>query len=267
MFKEESSHIGQETILLIVYSVVIVLSLLGFVIWFFIVYQKRKNKFLQDRAEAKRKFEEQIASSRVEIQEQTLKNIAWELHDNVGQLLSVINIQLNILLHKAPESCEQQLVETKELVSKTVQEVRSLSKTLNIDVIKQNGLVDSIKVEIERFNRLQFLAAEFTLLGTQRVINSNDEIILFRIIQEFLSNVIKHAKANSLIVSLDYKERVLEIKASDNGVGFDVTEKHHSSGMQTMKERAKLVGALYRLDSEKGKGTKLFIKYPYKNGK
>ncbi len=266
MLKEESSYISQETILLIVYSVVIVLSLLGFVIWFFILYQKRKDKFLKDRAEAKRKFEEQIASSRVEIQEQTLKNIAWELHDNVGQLLSVINIQLNILLHKAPESCHKQLTETKDLVTKTVQEVRSLSKTLNTDVIKQNGLVDSIKVEIERFNRLKILEAELILSGTQQTINSNDEIILFRIIQEFLSNVIKHAKAGSLVVSLDYKENVLEIHASDNGVGFDVAEKHHSSGMQTMKERSKLLGATYQLDSEKGKGTRLFIKYPYKNG-
>ncbi len=266
MLLTQENILSKETVSLIVYATVVFILFVVFIIVFFISFQKRKNKLLLDRLIAEQKFKEEIASSRVEIQEQTLRNIAWELHDNVGQLLSVINIQLNILLSKAPESCEKQLTETKDLVTKTVQEVRSLSKTLNTDVIKQNGLVESLNVEIERFNRLKFLEASFQIFGKEKKITDKDEIILFRIIQEFLSNVIKHAKADTLEVSLNYKEKVLEVNASDNGVGFDVAEKYHSSGMQTMKERAKLLGATYQLDSEKGKGTKLFIKYPYKNG-
>ncbi len=266
MLLTQENILSKETVSLIVYATAVFILFVVFIIVFFISFQKRKNKLLLDRLIAEQKFKEEIASSRVEIQEQTLRNIAWELHDNVGQLLSVINIQLNILLSKAPESCEKQLTETKDLVTKTVQEVRSLSKTLNTDVIKQNGLVESLNVEIERFNRLKFLEATFQVTGKEKKITDKDEIILFRIIQEFLSNVIKHAKADTLEVSLNYKEKVLEVKASDNGVGFDVAEKYQSSGMQTMKERAKLLGATYQLDSEKGKGTKLFIKYPYKNG-
>lgn len=264
MFKEETTNISQDTILLIAYSVIVIFSLLVFVIGFFILYQKRKNKFLLAQLEAQRIFEEEIAASRVEIQEQTFKNIAWELHDNVGQLLSVINIQLNMALHKIPKEYEVPLQETKDLVAKTIKEVRSLSKTLNTDVIKQNGLITSIETEITRFNRLGFLDASLSVLGDERKIEAKDEIILFRIIQEFLSNVIKHAKADKLTVSLHFKDTFLEIKAQDNGIGFNVSQKQSSSGMHTMKERAKLLGANYKINSEIGIGTRLFIEYPYK---
>jgi hypothetical protein len=264
MFKEETANISQDTILLIAYSVIVIFSLLVFVIGFFILYQKRKNKFLLAQLEAQRIFEEEIASSRVEIQEQTFKNIAWELHDNVGQLLSVINIQLNMVLHKVPKEYEAPLTETKDLVAKTIKEVRSLSKTLNTDVIKQNGLIASIQTEITRFNRLGFIDATLTVLGDEKPLEAKDEIILFRIIQEFLSNVIKHAKADKLIVSLHYKDAFLDIKAEDNGVGFNVNQKQSSSGMHTMKERAKLLRATYKLESEIGVGTRLLIEYPYK---
>lgn len=255
----------KEEILLLVYFISIIFLLVLFVVVFFMAFQRRKNKFLKERYVAEQRYQRELADSKIEIQEQTFKNIAWELHDNVGQLLSVANIQLNVLMNSIPETYHDQIKETKGVVQETVQEIRSLSKVLNNDVILKNGLLKSLQVELDRFNRLDYLKASLKISGDIVPLNNASEIIIFRIIQEFLSNVIKHAKASKLSVHLDYREENLEITAKDDGVGFDTSQKTDSSGMETMSSRAELLNAEFSLVSEIGKGTSLFIRYPYKS--
>ncbi|MDX1782957.1 MAG: histidine kinase, partial [Aequorivita vladivostokensis] len=101
MLTEKGPLLPQEK-LLIVYFIAVLLFFTIFSIVFVIAFQRRKNKFLKDRFEAEKRYQRELADSKIEIQEQTLKNIAWELHDNVGQLLSVANIQLNVLMNAVP---------------------------------------------------------------------------------------------------------------------------------------------------------------------
>jgi len=266
MYEEKNNLISPETIVLIVYAIVVIFLLLLFVIVFFIAFQKRKNKLLLERLEAKQRFEKELANTQLEIQEQTFKNIAWELHDNVGQLLSVVSMQLNIMLTKAPDSIKEQIVDTKSVVSETVQEIRNLSKTLNNDVIQNIGLVRSLQIEVERFNRLKYLAATIKIKGKEVYIKSEHEILIFRMYQECLSNVMKHSKAKKLDIVLNYKKEELEISAKDDGVGFNPLQKTESSGLQTIKGRAELLNAKYLLTSEVGNGTNLTLIYPYPDG-
>lgn len=254
----------KKEVLLIIYFVIVIVALLTMVVVFFVAFQRRKNKFILDRLEAQQKFEKELTNAQLEIQEQTLKNIAWELHDNVGQLLSVANIQLNMMQATVPDQFQGQIKETKEVVAATVQEVRALSKTLNTEVIQNNGLIKSLRTELERFNRLNFLHADLKLEGEVTPLKGGDEIIIFRILQEFFSNVIKHAKADKLFVFLCYGEKELEITVEDNGVGFDTNVNSENSGLQNMKSRAKLLGARYSLSSQLNKGTKLNLVYPIK---
>ena len=111
----------KDQILLIIYFVIVIFVLVTFVVVFFIAFLKRKNKFLMERLEAEKKFEKELTDAQLEIQEQTLKNIAWELHDNVGQLLSVANIQLNMLQASVSPDFSSQIMETKDVVTATVQ--------------------------------------------------------------------------------------------------------------------------------------------------
>lgn len=264
MFADKEPLLNQEK-LLIVYFIAVLLFFAIFSIVFVIAFQRRKNKFLKERYEAEKRYHRELADSKIEIQEQTLKNIAWELHDNVGQLLSVANIQLNILMNSAPESLNDQLKETKGVVQESVQEIRSLSKVLNNEVVLKNGLIESLHVELERFKRLGYLNVSLQILGDPVPLNSANEIIIFRILQEFLSNVIKHARASNLFVYLDYNEKTLDISANDDGIGFDTSQKTNSSGMETMRGRAGLLNAEYSIISEIGKGTRLFLIYPYRS--
>lgn len=254
--------LAQEELLLIVYFIVVILLLTTFGIVFFMTFQKRKNKLLVEKFEAEKRFEEELTQSRLEIQEQTLKNVAWELHDNIGQLLSVANMQLNILVRNIDEISQPPVKEIKDIVASSLQEVRSLSKSLNNEVIDYSGLETSVKNEIDRFNRLNIISSNLSVIGEPFEIPQKDAIILFRILQEFFSNVIKHSRAEVLDIQFEYLTSGLKITASDNGLGFNIDEAQKSSGLLNMKSRAEIINTSYELTSSQGGGTFLSLHYP-----
>ncbi|WP_424493772.1 sensor histidine kinase [Salinimicrobium sp. GXAS 041] len=255
--------VSKEELLLIIYFIGVILLLTAFVIVFFVVYQRRKNNMLQEQFEAEKRFEQEIAQSRIEMQEQTLKNVGWELHDNIGQLLSVANMQLNVL-SKSNSPKATAVHEIKEVVASSLQEVRALSKSLNNEVIDYLGLENSVQNELERFNRLNIITAEFSSSGQSFELLPKDSIILFRIIQESFSNVVKHAGADKLLVNFTYSQEELLINVLDNGKGFSPEEVQKSSGLLNMKSRANLINADFLLNSSEGNGTSLTLRYPRK---
>lgn len=253
--------LSREEILLIIYFVVVILLLTAFVIVFFVVYQRRKNKMLLEQFEAKQRFEREISQSRLEMQEQTLKNVGWELHDNIGQLLSVANMQLNIFSRNLPEAEKNSALEIKETVANSLQEVRSLSKSLNNQVIGYAGLVVSVENELERFQRMGVFETHLEITGEKQEIPQQHSIILFRILQEFFSNVIKHAKASALSVHISFTSEEIIIIAKDNGQGFDMEEAQKNSGLFNMESRAALIQAKFELETSIDVGTSLSLRY------
>lgn len=255
----------EDITLLVAGSSIVLLVLLVTVISLFTFFQKKKLKFILDRKEQERKYLEELAKSQLETQEQTLKNIGWELHDNVGQLLSVANMQLNVIATDVPEDFKTRMEDTKEVINKSLKEVRALSKSLNSDVIRNMGLEKSIKNELERFNKLKFVDAILTVEGQHDYdIDPKDQIIIFRILQEFMSNSIKHAKAKKLIVSLKYSNDRLDIEIEDDGIGFDIDMVKKGSGLINMENRAKLINADFSIKSSENQGVSLILSYPIK---
>ncbi len=249
----------QETAILIATVVLIVIVVL--LIFLFLIFQKRKNSLLLQQKEAEKKYERAIAETQIEIREETLRNISWELHDNIGQLLTLAKIQVNVA-HGDPKK----MAEATETITKSLTELRSLSKVINPDVIKSLSLTEAISLETERFNRLQFIDASFTYNTEIRKMDDKVEIIIFRILQEFFSNTVKHSKASKLHVNVHYDAHKLVIKAKDDGVGFNIKNKNKQRGIGlcNMQSRAKLIGASIDLNSQKGEGTSIIISYHYK---
>lgn len=250
------------TTILILITTLTVVVLVVVIIVIFSIFQNRKVKFLYEQKEAEQRFEEEIIKSQLETQEQTLQNISWELHDNIGQLLSVARMQLNIIQADLNENKKNLVNETGEIISKSLQEIRSLSKLLNPEVVKNIGLEEAIQLEIDRFNRLNFINASLIINGDSRAINQKDEIILFRILQEFLSNSVKHSKTSKLEVTLTYSTDTLTIRIQDFGLGFDENTVKKGSGLLNMKNRAKLINTIFDLKSAKDKGVSLTLTYP-----
>ncbi|WP_339895955.1 histidine kinase [uncultured Algibacter sp.] len=248
---------------LLVYMILVLIIITSLVIVFFVVFQKRKNKLLLDQIKQQQAFEQEIIQAQTEAQEQTLKNIGWELHDNVGQLLSFASMQLSILKMQVSDDVKEKFKDTTEALSNGLKEVRSLSKTLNNDVILNIGFEKSITNELDRLKKMKFTSAELKIIGNKADFNDRKhEIIIFRILQEFLSNTVKYSEAKNISITLDYKPDNIIIIATDDGKGFDINAIEKGSGLINMKSRATLIGADLDLNSKLGEGVKLVLNYP-----
>lgn len=254
----------KEIQILVLIVTIIVIVLAATLVVFLMYFQKKKTTYILKQRETQQQFEEEITKSKLEIQEQALQNISWEIHDNVGQLLSVARMQLNMLQLNVPEDQQSKIQETGDIVSKSLQELRGLAKSLNPDTIKNKGLIESISLEIDRFNRLKFINATLKTLGEPFNLSDEKEVILFRILQEFSNNTLKYSKAKNLTISINYTNNQLELFAEDDGVGFDLndTSKQKGIGLLNMKSRVKLIGGEIELKSSEENGTKLYISCP-----
>ncbi|WP_308992004.1 histidine kinase [Mariniflexile litorale] len=249
---------------LLIYMISVLVIVTTLVIIFFVVFLKRKNKLLLERVKQQQAFEAEITQAQTETQEQTLKNIGWELHDNIGQLLSFASMQLSILKMQVADDVKDKFKDTSDALKESLAEVRQLSKTLNNEVVLNIGFEKSITNELNRLKKMKFTSAELKMIGDKiEFINRKHEIIIFRILQEFLSNSVKYSEAKNLNIILDYQPKQLIITATDDGKGFDINTVEKGSGLINMKSRAALVKAKLDLTSQPNKGVKLVINYPF----
>lgn len=241
-----------QSILIAVFTLVFLCVIL---ITLFVIFQRRKNSLLLQQKETEKRFEQEIAKTQIEIREETFRNISWELHDNIGQLLTLAKIQVQNSEDKE---------EVKKTLDKSLKELRAISKAINPDSLKNTKLASAITQEIDRFNRLNFIKASLTVEGKIKPLDSKVEIIFFRILQEFFSNTIKHAKASNLDVCLNYTTHELIVTAKDDGKGFDASRFQNTGiGLTNIENRAKLVNAKAIVTSKPKEGTQLTIKYTY----
>lgn len=225
------------------------------IIILFIIFQKRKNSLLLEQKESEKRFEQEIGKTQIEIREETFRNISWELHDNIGQLITLAKIQL-----QNGDAIEAVL----ETLNKGLKELRTLSKAINPEALKNISLVTAIDQEINRFNRIQYIAAKLEVKGEQKKLSTEVDIVFFRILQEFFSNTIKHAKATELHVSIEYTKHTINIIARDNGQGFNKKNiENRGIGLTNICKRAQLINAKATIDSVIDKGTTLHIHYNY----
>jgi signal transduction histidine kinase len=238
----------------IIILIVALISILT-IILLCISFKRKKNNLLEKQKAYGKNFQKELAKAKIEIHEAILNKVSWELHDNIGQLVTLAKIQLQN---------DEKKEEVKQILDKLLDEVRGLSKLLNTDSIKRMSFTEAIREEINQFNRINYLKARFVIEGREKKLKSNDELIMFRILQEFFSNVIKHAGASTIDVFLNYNPDKLHILAMDNGCGFETDNiKSRGIGLSNMRNRAQLIGADFALKSEIGKGTTLELNYLY----
>jgi len=261
----QSQGVSEEQVALIIYVIVALLLFSVLFILFFSTFQKRKNQLLLDQVKQQKEFDEELIKTQQEIQEKTLKDIGRELHDNVGQMLVLATMQMNAVTKVVSEAVRPKVNNASEALKSTLEEVRALSKSLNSDIIFNMGFDATIKNEIERLNRTGLMQSNLTITGEKvNFENKKDEIILFRIFQEFTSNTLKYADAENLNVTLNYLEDKLEMSVTDDGVGFDINSAEKGSGLINMEKRAELINADFKLESQLEKGTTLNLVYPYR---
>lgn len=250
------------------YSIILfsffVLLLITIILIAAILYHNRRKKYLQETALLRSQFSQTLLQSQIEIKEQTLQYISRELHDNLGQIASLIKINLNTLqLHDSIKANEK-IEDTKDLTRQLIADIKSLSVSMGNDRILQTGLANAIKAEVDRLNRTGEFTATFTISGTMNVIDNDKSVILFRMAQEVLNNMVKHSRATQLTINLSFTEKLFTLALSDNGIGFNVEEKLRSlgAGLRNLTARAILINATLHIKSLSGNGTTITIELP-----
>lgn len=252
-----------DLIFILVASFFFLILILIIVIILVVRYRKKR----RENEEMRTKFSEQLLSSQLEIQEQTLQYISRELHDNIGQIASLVKINLTTISVTDNEKASKKIENTKELMGQLITDLKLLGTSLNTDKIAKIGLVKAVEIEVEKINKIGLFLVSLKVPNDLPIIDSEREIIIFRMLQEVLNNTIKHSEAANIEVNLNYHNKMLIIKVQDNGKGFDVAQKMADSsdmgnGLTNLENRAKVIKGTYTIKSVRGTGTINTISVP-----
>jgi two-component system NarL family sensor kinase len=207
----------------------------------------------------------ELLNIRLQEQEQSMLLISEEIHDSVGQVLSLAKMSLhNIAKHIHDDAGHMLVKRTNELLSTAISDLRHISHSLNSDLIQQKGLSGALEGEIIHLEETTNIFCSFEETGCSFELSKEQNVLAFRIIQEALQNVIKHAEATHLLLSIMYGENTVDISIEDNGKGFDPesSKKNNSIGLRNIRNRAKLLRADLKINSAEGKGTTMKIRIP-----
>ena len=225
------------------------------------VFVKKKSELLLFQQKKEALFEQELAISQVEIKEQTLNYIGQELHDDLGQKLSVARLMTNKIA--MADECEKKNIalEINMLIGECIQDIRNLSKVFISKQVKHFGFVESLEREIFRIERLELMDVDYQINNHHLEFNPDHALILFRIIQECINNVIKHAKSNKILIKIEDHLNFIDISIMDYGIGFNAKKRNDGSGLANIKNRAQIINADFTIKSTENLGTEITISY------
>ncbi len=249
-------------------STVFLLIVGTFAVRYVFLYQQKRFRHKQEVLELRESFSQTLMQSKLEIQEQTLDHIGKELHANIGHHASLININLQELATLTTDKARETVNETKAIAKQLLTEIRALNTSLNTDHIMHIGFMQALNNELTRLGNVKKYKISLTKTGQQYRLSPENEIILFRLCQEILNNIVSHADATSINVLFNFTPDTFTVEISDNGIGFNLEEamdksaQKGSTGLLNIHKRAKLIQGTIRIESEKENGSTFIITIP-----
>jgi signal transduction histidine kinase len=228
-------------------------------IFLIVVYRKKQREYQRQNSHLQETFRKELLHAQLESQEHTFKTLSQELHDNIGQVLSLAKLNISVYEMNQEGAANSHITETKALLNNAINDLRDISRMLHSDYVKEKPLEDSIKHELDALEHTRQFATDFLVQGTEFPISAERRLILFRIMQECLSNIVRHAAATQVSVSIAYREQDVHICITDNGVGFDLAATSQGIGIRNMNNRSQMIGAQMKIDSAPGKGTVVLL--------
>jgi signal transduction histidine kinase len=246
------------------YFLLFLLSIaIGVAAYFILNYYKSKKilkerKLAQEQRELKMMRDQELASIDAMIagQEKERLKIASDLHDDLGSSLTAIKVSLENAKERTEDQVSKGILNNAhDILNETYVKVRRLSHTQNSRVLSENGWISSLKDLVEKINKSGKLDIEVVTSGLKGSLSNSTELNLFRIIQELINNIIKHANATEASVIITGYDHVLDIMVEDNGKGFDLkTEENKGLGLQNIKKRVENMKGNFVIDSNFNKG-------------
>ncbi len=225
-----------------------------------------KDKRLKEEEVKFLKEQQQVISlqSMVNGQETERTRIAKDLHDSLGGLFSTIKMYFSSMQHEHPALMQNEIFnKSLDLVNNASQEVRRIAHNMMPEVLIKVGLVQAVQDLCDNINSSKLLTISLQHYGMGKRLNASTEVMLFRIIQELLNNIIKHASASKTIVQFNRIDNELTVTVEDNGKGFNLQETDNKThaGLETVKSRVNYLNGELSIDTEKEVGTTVIMHF------
>jgi signal transduction histidine kinase len=223
---------------------------MGFVLLFLFKNQRD----LKSKKEMNEKFTQDL----MQAQEEERKRVSKDLHDGIGQ--SLLLIKNKVVLNKDDD--------TKFMVENAIEEVRSISRALHPFQLQEMGITKAIESILYQFDNSTELFITSEIDPIDDLFDIHQEVNIYRIVQESLNNVLKHANATAVKIVIEKENKSMYLLIQDNGIGFDFSERYNdfnSLGLKTLKERTRFLNGSMKINSQTNIGTKLEFKIPFKN--
>lgn len=255
---------SKEGIILVGTSMIVLTIFLAAVVALMIIYRRRRLEYLRKITAMGEKFANELLRTQIEVQKQTMQNIGREIHDNIGQklTLAVLYVQQLNLDNKITDS---KIASIASIINESLSDLRGLSKNLTEADFINNDLCALIRNECSKVQATGFCKVLFNSDAT--VVEASEAIKSFtlRIIQEFLQNSLKHANCTVINIRMKRDDDRIEINASDDGRGFLIDELPlygKGIGLSNMRRRAEIIHADFEMKSIPGEGTKMNLSIP-----
>lgn len=222
-----------------------------------------RQKELEEKLEQEiRLKEKQIEDATEDARETERSDIGKELHDNINQLLSASRMYLE-MAKRGGDNSALYLSRSSEYTLHAIDEIRKLTKGLTTDIINNIGLSDAIENTVRDLMEVNPVQISCSLESFNELkVNNKFKHNVFRIIQEQLNNILKHAHAGKIMISLVQNKRSIILRVSDNGIGFDTQKKHKGIGIENIKNRASSYKGKATFVSQQGRGCTLTVQFP-----
>lgn len=249
-------------ITIILFNLFFILFIVGIII-FIKQYKMKKKEHYAMLQFQKEEHQKELLTNQIEIQNQTMQYIGREIHDNVGQKLTLASLYTQQLAfeNKAPHVNEN-IENISKIINDSLSDLRELSKSLTCDSIRENNIVELISLECAGVNKTKKCKVKFDYEQNFTTLNYEQKSILLRICQEFIQNSLKYSNCKLIHIRLMSVDQSIQFELKDDGIGFNIHQDSKGIGLENIKKRTILLNGTFELSSNLNQGTRLFITIP-----
>ncbi|MCW3092439.1 MAG: sensor histidine kinase [Ferruginibacter sp.] len=235
----------------------------SFIVTIIYRYQQKQNIYFKELEALKVTHETDLLKARLEMQEYTFQHVSREIHDNIGQKLSLAKLYLNTITDSIINPRPIQVDNSVGIIAEVIIDLSDIARSMSSEIILDKGLVNGVEFEVAQLQKSGIYEIDLVISGNPIFFDFKKEIIVFRIIQESLHNIMKHAEASEINISLHYSANQLLLSITDNGKGFVKDAKKHGIGLTNIRRRVSLLEGELSINSSKD-GTQLITTLPIK---
>lgn len=238
-------------IYLIAFFISFILFIIG-LISFFILFKNKQRLSIKEKMLLQKEFQQSLLQTQLEVQQQTMDYIGREIHDNVGQKLTLASLLSQQLLLSLKDNRISDVIHS---IDEGLEDLRNLSKSLTVTGLVELSFLELLNMQVKNVELLKKEKLHIQVSPNCQINSPQTKLILLRIVQEFIQNSLKHAQCKNIDISIKIVNDEIDILLQDDGIGFDAKKIANGIGLANMQKRAALIPATFTLNSTLNKGT------------